>query len=193
MMKTSCERPYRSMIATAGAVRQLPEEATEWHVRRLATELAHAVFDLDGRMRAGLDAPRTWQVVAPGIDAHQAHDPSGDRAPDDRSEDNENGDGSKPDAPVFYCLPAADLEEGMSTDDGQDIVSVTVLEDRVFADVYTPRTDDPEQDAENRHETECRMYRPDELVGMATFSDTEIDGSEADNAQPHSHSAPRTD
>lgn len=186
-MKTSCERPYRSMIATAGAVRQLPEEATEWHVRRLANELADAVVDLDARMRAGLNVPSAWQVVAPGADAHQAHDPSDARAPDDnRAQDDETGDRSNTDAPVFYCLRAADLEEGTSTDDGQDIGSVTVSEDWVFADVYTPRSDDPQQDEENRHETECRMYRPDELVGMAAFVDTEVDGSDADNAQPHS-------
>ncbi|WP_020501013.1 hypothetical protein [Sciscionella marina] len=84
-MKTSCERPYRILLATAGAVRQLPEQATERHVRRLATELAHAVFDLDARMRAGLDAPRTWQVVSPRAEAHQGHDPSDARAPDNHS------------------------------------------------------------------------------------------------------------
>ncbi|GAA4884522.1 hypothetical protein GCM10023222_48630 [Saccharopolyspora cebuensis] len=193
-MKTRCERPYRSMIATAGAVRHLPEDATEWHVRRLATDLAHAVIDLDARMRAGLVAPRAWQVAAPAPDAYEAHNPPGACAPEgNRSGDGETEDRSKPDVPVFYCLPAADLEEGMSTDDGQDIVSVTVSDDRVFADVYTPRSDDPEQDAHNRDETECRMYRADELVGMATFTDTAIDGSEADNAQPHPHAAPHTD
>jgi hypothetical protein len=71
-MKTRCEHPYRSMITAAGAMRRLPENATEWQVRRLASDLAHAVFDLDARMRAGLVAPRAWQVTAPGPDAHQA-------------------------------------------------------------------------------------------------------------------------
>lgn len=87
--------------------------------------------------------------------------------------------------PVFYLLPATDLEEGMSTDDGQDIVDVSRSDEWVFVDVYTPRSDDPELDAENRHETDCRMYRPNELVGMATFDDTAIDASDADTAQPH--------
>lgn len=87
--------------------------------------------------------------------------------------------------PVFYRLPATDLEKGMSTDDGQDIVDVSRSGEWIVIDVYTPRSDDPELDEQNRHETECRMYRPDELVGMATFVDTAIDGSDADTAQPH--------
>ncbi|MBA0127283.1 hypothetical protein H0B56_17165 [Haloechinothrix sp. YIM 98757] len=180
------------MIATAGTVRRLPEEATEWHVRRLATELARAVFDLDARMRAGLAPPRAWQHAAPTEQTHAASKSQDTEYPEGTIADNTELDDT-PDRPVFYWLPAADLDEGMSTDDGQDIVSVSVADDWVFVDVYTPRSDDPEQDAQNRDETECRMYRPDELVGMATFPDTAIDGSSADHACPHPHADPRTD
>lgn len=70
-MKTRCERPYRDMIATAAAVRRLPEHASEWHVRRLAAELAHAVRDLDARMCAGLIPPRAWQS---GEQAREPHE-----------------------------------------------------------------------------------------------------------------------
>ncbi len=61
-MKTSCERPYQTVIATAGALRRHSETASDWHIRRLATELAHAVADLDARMRAGLEPPRVWKI-----------------------------------------------------------------------------------------------------------------------------------
>lgn len=61
-MKTTCERPYQTVITAAGVLRRLPEEASEWHVRRLAAELANAVADLDARMRAGLDPPRVWTI-----------------------------------------------------------------------------------------------------------------------------------
>jgi hypothetical protein len=76
--------------------------------------------------------------------------------------------------PVFYTLPAELLEEGMSTDDGQDILDVGAdSEGWVFASVYTPRSDDPDLDEENRGEPETRMYGPREAVGLAVFPDTE--------------------
>ena len=70
-MKTRCEHPYRTMIATAATVRHLPEHTSEWHVRRLAVELAHAVLDLDARMCAGLIPPRAWQ---PGEQARDSRE-----------------------------------------------------------------------------------------------------------------------
>lgn len=62
-MKTSCERPYQTMISTAGTLRRHSETASDWHIRRLATELAHAVADLDARMRAGLNPPYAWKIA----------------------------------------------------------------------------------------------------------------------------------
>ncbi|MFD6356612.1 hypothetical protein [Nocardia tengchongensis] len=48
---------------------------------------------------------------------------------------------------ISYMLPAVLLKVGMSTDDGQDILDVSVQTDgTVFISVYTPRSDDPEQD-----------------------------------------------
>ncbi len=67
-MKCQCERPYQHMLAAADAVRHLPEHVSEWHVRRLAAELAQAVQELDIRMRAGLRPPQAWQST-------QHHDP----------------------------------------------------------------------------------------------------------------------
>lgn len=78
--------------------------------------------------------------------------------------------------PQFYELPAHRLIEGLSTDDGQDILSVAVTDTTVQATVYTSRPDDLVQDAENRREPETRMYRPDDAVGLAVFSDTAVDG-----------------
>lgn len=76
-------------------------------------------------------------------------------------------------APIFYSLPATKLAKGMSTEDGQDVLTVDVDDDgSVFARVYTPRSDDPEQDEENRHDTDMRMYDPGERVGLAVFRDT---------------------
>lgn len=87
--------------------------------------------------------------------------------------------------PVFYSLPPSDLEVGMSTDDGQDIVELTPDEDGwIFADVYTPCPDDPEQDESNREHTVCRPYRPGKRVSLAVFPDTDTDGSEYPNALP---------
>lgn len=77
----------------------------------------------------------------------------------------------------FYSLPATKLEEGMSTADGQDFVDVTVdAEGIVFGEVYTPRSDDPEQDEANREETDTRVYLRGERVDLAVFSDTVVDG-----------------
>lgn len=84
----------------------------------------------------------------------------------------------------FYSLPATKLEEGMSTADGQDIVSVNVHEGGgVSVEVYTPRSDDSEQDAANREETETRYCSPGERVQLAVFADTDVDGRDLDGAQ----------
>jgi hypothetical protein len=81
--------------------------------------------------------------------------------------------------PVFYRLPARLLEEGMSTDDGQDILSVTSDPDGlVFAEVYTPRSDDPELNQQNRCEPETRLYQANDWVDLAVFEDTDVDGSD---------------
>lgn len=60
-MKSHCERPYRATISMAGTIRQISDTTTEWHIRRLAADLARAVFDLDARMRAGLLPPCSWR------------------------------------------------------------------------------------------------------------------------------------
>lgn len=82
----------------------------------------------------------------------------------------------KPGTPVFYSLPAHRLVEGLSTDDGQDILSVTNYHDVVTAEVYTPRPDDLELDEDNRHNPEMRMYRAGNEVDLAVFADTRLDG-----------------
>jgi hypothetical protein len=89
-----------------------------------------------------------------------------------------------PTNPTFYRLPARLLETGMSTDDGQDILTVSPGEGWVLACVYTPRSDDPQQDEVNRGETECRMYKLDEQVDLAVFADTLTDGSGYPDAEP---------
>lgn len=92
---------------------------------------------------------------------------------------------ASPADPIFYTLPATALEEGMSTDDGQDVVDVAVQKDgTVFASVYTRRSDDAELDADNREQTETRIYGPGERVGLAVFGDTTTDGSELPDALP---------
>jgi hypothetical protein len=86
--------------------------------------------------------------------------------------------------PIFYSLPATELDEGMSTDDGQDVLDVSVDPDgSVIAHVYTPRSDDPDLDEENRGETEARMYFPGEHVDLAVFEDTQTDGRDRPGAQ----------
>jgi hypothetical protein len=78
---------------------------------------------------------------------------------------------------LFYTLPATLLEPGMSTDDGQDILEVNNCGKYVLYHVYTPRPDDEELDEENRCTPEGRMREPSELVNLATFDDTTVDGS----------------
>ncbi|MFI5721140.1 hypothetical protein [Nocardia sp. NPDC051750] len=85
--------------------------------------------------------------------------------------------------PVFYTLPVEQVEEGMSTDDGQDILAVSAWPDDSawFLDVYTP-AEDPAADLVNQVQGECRAYKPGERVGLAVFVDTEIDGSDHPDA-----------
>lgn len=81
-----------------------------------------------------------------------------------------------PDTPVFYTLPAHRLTEGLSTDDGQDVISVTSHDDIVMAEVYTPRSDDRTLDEENRLDSEMRVYGTYDEVDLAVFVDTRLDG-----------------
>lgn len=79
--------------------------------------------------------------------------------------------------PLFYSLPATKLAEGMSTEDGQDVLAVERADDGwVYARVYTPRSDDAAQDEENRSGPETRLYEPGERVGLAVFRDTPAHG-----------------
>ena len=89
--------------------------------------------------------------------------------------------------PVFYRLPARLLQVGMSTDDGKDILTLLPGDEWIIASVYTPRPDDLEQDEANRDESESRMYRPDEPVDLAAFSDTSVDGSGLPEAELVEH------
>lgn len=61
-MKTTAERPYRTMMSIAATVSQLPANTSARHLRALATELAAAVRDLDARLRAGLARPQAWDL-----------------------------------------------------------------------------------------------------------------------------------
>lgn len=84
---------------------------------------------------------------------------------------------------VFYSIRVSELEEGMSTADGQDIIEVNEFANGdILARVYTPRSDDAAIDAENRAAPESRFYRADERVELAVFPDTEVDGSERPSA-----------
>lgn len=85
--------------------------------------------------------------------------------------------------PIFYTLPAHQLVEGLSTDDGQDIVDVLVHGTSITATVYTPRPDDPDADAYNRATPEGRIYGHDELVDLAVFDDTVVDLSRHPSAR----------
>lgn len=78
--------------------------------------------------------------------------------------------------PIFYSLPADKLTEGLSTDDGQDIIDVSRWGDDIHASVYTPRSDDPGLDESNRLEPEVRIYSATEMVDLAIFADTSVDG-----------------
>lgn len=76
---------------------------------------------------------------------------------------------------VFYELPANELQEGVSTDDGQDVLHVEVCATGVLASVYTARSDDPDIDEDNRNFTETRLYDVAEMVPLAVFPDTDTD------------------
>lgn len=76
---------------------------------------------------------------------------------------------------VFYELAADELQEGVSTDDGQDVLEVEISATGVLARVYTPRSDDPDTDEDNRNATETRLYAVTECVSLAVFRDTEAD------------------
>ena len=76
---------------------------------------------------------------------------------------------------VYYSLPAHLLVEGVSTDDGQDVLGVDVEGDLVTAVVYTPRPDKPHLDEANRAAAETRVYSRDRLVSLATFDGTAVD------------------
>lgn len=82
---------------------------------------------------------------------------------------------------IFYRIPADHIDIGMSTEDGQDVLSVAVDDDFVMVSVYTP-SDDPDDDEGNRSEPETRVYRVGELVGMGTFPNSPVDGSSHDRA-----------
>lgn len=86
------------------------------------------------------------------------------------------------DAPtIFYRIPAEHIEIGMSTEDGQDVVAVSIGDGRVLVTVYMP-SDDPVVDEGNRCEPETRVLDFGELVGMATFPNSGVDGSSHDFA-----------
>ena len=84
---------------------------------------------------------------------------------------------------VFYDLPATELHEGVSTDDGQDVLEVEISATGVLATVYTPRSDDPDIDEDNRNATETRLYDVTEMVSLAVFPDTETDLSHHSKAR----------
>lgn len=69
---------------------------------------------------------------------------------------------------IFYTLPATDIEAGMSTEDGQDVVDVDVDDGWVLYHTVTPGHQD---------ETDARMSPVGRRVHLAVFKDTEVDGS----------------
>jgi hypothetical protein len=75
----------------------------------------------------------------------------------------------------FYSLPAHKLTAGMSTADGQDITDVWYTDELVGYDTYTP-ADDPDEDDYNRSMPDDRIAGRDELVDLAVFSNTQVDG-----------------
>jgi len=77
--------------------------------------------------------------------------------------------------PTFYTLPAHLLVEGVSTDDGQEVLAVSEHNGAMYATVYSPRSDDPDADAYNRSTTELRVCDRDQLVALAVFDDTSLD------------------
>ncbi|MBC7303182.1 hypothetical protein [Nocardia salmonicida] len=84
---------------------------------------------------------------------------------------------------IYYSLPASDVAEGMSTNDGKDIVEITTNRQGLLVlTVYTPRSDNLQQDEINREHTENRWYEPNERVNLAVYSDTKTNGSTHPNA-----------
>lgn len=81
---------------------------------------------------------------------------------------------------VFYQLRASLLREGMSTADGQDLTEDAQDSGNgwVSAHVYTPSGDPGEDDA-SYSAPEARMWRAEDLVDMAVFPDTRVDGRAA--------------
>lgn len=81
---------------------------------------------------------------------------------------------------IFYTLPVEQVAQGMSTDDGWDILDIkpSVLDPTFYhAECYESAPDDAEQDAANREISGGRTYRSGERVDLAVFSHTETDGS----------------
>ncbi|SIC63906.1 Uncharacterised protein [Mycobacteroides abscessus subsp. abscessus] len=81
---------------------------------------------------------------------------------------------------LFYWVPAECLVEGVSTDDGQDVLSVRRVSafrgpEMVNFEVYTPRRDNPGIDSENRDYSESRYAPVGELVELCVFIDTVVD------------------
>jgi hypothetical protein len=71
---------------------------------------------------------------------------------------------------TFYDRPAHELEKGMSTADGQDIIDVWFDRERslVGYDVYTP-SDDEEEDETRRCAPDARVAGWDDAVELARF------------------------
>ncbi|MGN2642315.1 hypothetical protein ACTD5D_40330 [Nocardia takedensis] len=80
-------------------------------------------------------------------------------------------------AATFYSLPAELTEVGMSTDDGQDVIAVEVIDGYVLFDVYTPYPDDSDEDENRRCSPEGRILPLGDRIELAVFPDTVIDGS----------------
>lgn len=81
------------------------------------------------------------------------------------------------DPPIFYSLPVEQVAEGMSTDDGQDVIGEPCIRDHaVLFSVYTP-ADDPGEDEERRCSPEGRLKPTGTRVSLATFWNTSVDAS----------------
>jgi hypothetical protein len=77
---------------------------------------------------------------------------------------------SKSRAAEFYTLPASKLRAGMSTADGQDVVSVDASDPTFITyHVVTPGYADGE----------TRGSLPNGTIRLAVFTDTEVDGRES--------------
>lgn len=77
---------------------------------------------------------------------------------------------------TYYRLPVEDVEEGMTTADGQEVVAVSTSSGLVHIEVYTP-SDDAYEDADSLAGGETRAKPAGQLMDMATFSGTAVDGS----------------